>query len=194
MKNLTYATVIGAAVLGAGEKAKADIITWHYEDDFSTTKAESDSYDHSTFWAELAVEHPPSSLYYPTIAYPPEMLAFAGDAFLEYAFPFDTVLTQIDSGTFGIDVAGHLLYQFSQDEVNWTNPSPLVDGFNEFPLLPSNNPFVYIRLYGTDVAIDNLSVTVRGPGIPEPSTMSLLGLGGGIVLFNLFKRRYRSDK
>lgn len=196
IKVAAVSAMIVLALALAPIDAKADIITWQYEDDFSTNKAESDSYDHTPFYP-IESFHPLPALCYDNDL---EMLAFEGDnqvpAFLAYAFPLDNILTQVDSGTFELDVLfsdaspylTYLSYQLSEDGIDWAEAVALVEGHNQFSLLPSDNPSTYIKLYGNDVSIDNLSVTVEGPEIPEPSTLSLLGFGLTGLLFSRYKQ------
>lgn len=196
MKKAIMICVVVALVLPSvgGTGANATTIDWHYEDDFSTTKAESDSYSHSIFWPEMAYPPPEPYLYYTSATSPPGMLAFADyygePAFLAYAFPLDNVLTRVDSGIFEVYVLLYdiiygspiHIYELSDDGVNWTEPSPLLEGHNQVPLLASNNPSTYIRLTSNCAKIDGLLVTVTGPEIPEPATLSLLALGGLALL------------
>jgi len=198
LKGLACVGIVGLALAGGVKEAKADIITWQYKDDFSTIKAESDSYEHSTFWPEMALPPPDPYLYYSRTTPPAEMLVFnhgvSEDAFLAYSFPLDNILTQVDSGTFGLDVllpedSSYLLYKLSEDGVNWINASQLVKGHNTLSLLPSDNSNTYIKLYANYAKIDNLSVTVRGPEIPEPSTLALLGIGLTGLLYLKHKQK-----
>ena len=197
---ITSIAIMSVALILAGvvRQTHADIITWHYEDDFSTEKAKNDSYDHSGFWPEVALPPPHPYLYYTEVITPADMLGFAGYytevAFLEYCFPLDSVLTRVDSGIFELDVIlgedlCYLLYQLSVDGVGWTETIQLVEGYNQISLLPSNNPYTYIRLSANAARIDNLSVSVVGPEIPEPSTMALLCAG---MIGIIFKKRERT--
>jgi len=173
LKSVVCAGVITLSLAGGVREANAATITWHYEDDFSTAKAMSDSYDHTPFY-NIYTYHPlPALCYWPER----EILVFEGahfpkePAFLAYAFPFSDILAQVNSGTFELDVyfsdespfPTYLSYQLSENGVDWTNPLPLVEGHNQIPLLTSNNGSTYIRLCGSGVSIDNLSVTVCGP-------------------------------
>jgi hypothetical protein len=178
-KKLVYGAIVALSLLTTGViEVSADIITWHYEDDFSTTKAETDTYDH-TFFFPIMSYHP-----LPALCYWPEkgILVFQGrhfpedePAFLPYAFPLDNVLTRVDCGVFELAVSfssespfpTYLSYQLSENGVDWTEPSALVEGHNIFCLLPSGSGTTYIKLFGGGVSIDNLSVTICGPKTPD---------------------------
>jgi hypothetical protein len=178
-------------------EAKAAVITWNFEDDFSTEKATILSYDHSIFWPEMALPPPEPYLYYTNFSFPQGMLAFAGysyeeeGAYLAYAFPLFNIMTRIDSGTVELDILSAdfdeanppLSYVLSEEGINWAEPVPLVEGHNQISLLPSDYQHTYVKFIGTGVAIDNLFVTVSGPEIPEPASLFLLGIGFiGLIL------------
>ena len=165
-------------------QAKADIVNWNYEDDFSTEKVMSDSYDHSVF-TSIYNSYAPALCLHPEDEY----LLFRGageSAFLVYAFPLENIITQVDSAVFDIEVffasggtyTPYLDYQLSNNGVDWSETSSLTEGYNQISLLPSDNPRTYIKLLGDNAWIDNLSVTVSGPEIPEPATLFLFALGG----------------
>jgi len=170
LKKLICAGVITLSLAAGVREAKAATITWHYEDDFSTAKAMSDSYDHTIFVAM-------PEYYRPALCYWQQMLWFEGlgePVFLAYAFPFSDMLAQVNCGTFELDVGfyespfpTYLSYQLSENGVDWTEASALVEGHNQISLLPSNNPSIYIKLFGDRIYIDNLSVTICGPKNPD---------------------------
>jgi len=70
---ISVAVILALALAPIG--ARADIITWQYEDDFSTNKAESDSYDHTPFYP-IQSFHPLPALCYDNDL---ETLVFEGD-------------------------------------------------------------------------------------------------------------------
>jgi len=180
---------------------RAEILTWNYEDDFSnysTDRIKYDSYYHSRV-VYVGGNRPPlpvSFLVYTNDTDPAEMLLFDGyegeygsrDAFLAYSFPLDSILDEVDSGTFEVDVtygtaSPYISYELSEGGIEWTEPVALVEGHNQVSLLPSTDPYTYIKLTGGGVFIDNLSVTVSGPEIPEPATICLVAAGfAGIIL------------
>jgi len=196
LKKLVCAGIAILAIAGCANEARADIVTWYYEDDFSTRKAEGDSYSHSLFRSEvLNVPPMPEPELQPNLYYafyhnrwydhPLNVLLFKGasdgnePAFLAYAFPLDSQLVRVDSGTvvfrtpmscppcLDLRPSG-LSYELSEDGINWTNPSELFEGPAQISLLPSNNSFTYIRFSGREAMLESLSVTVTGPEIPEP--------------------------
>ena len=174
---------------------RAEIITWDYEDDFSTEKIRYDSYYHSRV-STLDGQIPPLPLpflCYTNVTDPEWALLFARweneDAFLAYRFPLDNILEQVDSGTFEVDViygtiSPYISYELSEGGIEWTEPVELIEGHNQISLLPSTDPFTYIKLTGGDVFIDNLSVTVSGPEIPEPATICLVAAGLVGIIFS----------
>jgi hypothetical protein len=194
--------MLAAVLFVTSSLVRAEIITWDYEDDFSTEKIRYDSYHHSRA-SSLDGEIPPLPL--PFLLYtndnfdPAWALLFARwedeygiqDAFLAYNFPLDNILDEVDSGTFEVDViystlpmaSPYISCQLSEGGIEWTEPVALVEGHNQISLLSSTDPFTYIKLTGRSVFIDNLSVTVSGPEIPEPATICLVAAGlAGIIL------------
>ena len=195
--------MLAAVLFVTSPFVRAEILTWDYEDDFSnynTDRIRYDSYYHSRV---TSVDDPRPPLHVSFLVYthdtdPTGTLLFerwedvygneSRDAFLAYHFPFDSILERVDSGTFEIDViygtvSPYISYQLSEGGIEWTEPVALVEGHNQVSLLPTTDPFTYIKLTGDGVFIDNLSVTVSGPEIPEPATICLVGAGlAGIIL------------
>ncbi len=195
VKKLVYGAIVGLSLLTTGViGVRADIITWHYQDDFNdldTTKAENDSYSHSLFRAEEPNVPPmpepelQANLYYAFYHnrwydHPLNVLLFKGGsdgnepAFLAYAFPLDSQLVRVDSGTvvfrtpmscpacLALRRSG-LSYEVSEDGINWTNPKEVPEGRAQVSLLPSGSFSTYIRFSGQEAMLENLSVTVSGP-------------------------------
>jgi hypothetical protein len=195
--------MLAAVLFVTSPFVRAEILTWNYEDDFSnynTDKIRYDSYYHSRV-VSVGGERPSlpvSFLVYTNDTDPAGMLFFerwediygseSRDAFLAYNFPLDNILDEVDSGTFEVDVtygtaSPYISYQLSEGGIEWTEPVALIEGHNQFSLLPSTDPYTYIKLTGGGVFIDNLSVTVSGPEIPEPATICLVAAGlAGIIL------------
>ncbi|MGD2094387.1 MAG: right-handed parallel beta-helix repeat-containing protein [Phycisphaerales bacterium] len=171
--NAAFLAII--AVCLAPNIAKAD---WSYEyrDNFSTNKAEEDSYLHSVIWPQGAFPPQEPYLYYLDTESQHEL--GLGDrhgepASLGYCFPLDSTqpLSAV-SGNLQIDVrfpystdlesslSGYLLYQSSSDGVNWSTPQELMSGNNNIPIETVRGTF-YINFFGTEVIIDNLVVRMN---------------------------------
>lgn len=170
------------------EETEVNIIIWQYEDDFNLIdkKAEKDSYSHTTF-CPIVSYCAPALCYWPEFEILEIRPSNFEPAFLAYRFPLDNILTGVVSGTCELDVlplvGGYCpLYQLSDNGVDWTSASSLVGGHNTIPLSPSDNPFIYLRLFGYDYAyIDNLSVIVAGPEIQGLKTLEADLNNDGIV-------------
>lgn len=126
---------------------------YEYKDDFSTHKAEKDSYDHSIFWPELAFPPPEPYLFYTHVIKPPGVLAFADyygkPAHLTYCFPVKSEdgpweihkTTELGQayGTMDLDVYdighGYASYSLSGNGVHWTLPMPLEFGHQKIRLI-----------------------------------------------------------
>ena len=169
------ATVLaaGALCLAPGQ-VRADW-TYEYQDDFSTDKAQTDSYIHSIFWPQGA--YPPSETYlYHQDTGPLRELGF-GDyhgepAYLGYCFPVGQDLPRIAvTGSLHIDVrfpydsevpsslSGYLRYSFSADGINWSSPQKLDPGSHDISI-DSMRGTCYVIFFGTEVLIDNLGVNL----------------------------------
>lgn len=171
-----------AAVCLAPGQVRADW-SYEYQDDFSTGKAEADSYIHSIFWPQGA--YPPDEAYlYRSDSGSKRELGF-GDyhgeaAYLGYRFPIGwTMPGKAVSGSLHIDVrlpygsevsSGYLRYSFSPDGVNWSSPQKLDPGSHDISV-ESVRGVCYVIFFGTEVLIDNLAVslyaspaTIRVPG------------------------------
>ena len=157
--------------------------TYDYHDDFSTHRAEHDSYDHSVFWPEEAFPPAEPYLYYAsTQGSPPPALmfmAFSGrPAHLTYCFPIaptGNVLREV-SGTMEFDLQfrvtadavtnirphGYMSYSLSPDGYVWTIPIPMRPGHQSIPI-SSLQGTCYVALSGHDAWIDNLQVYLTSP-------------------------------
>jgi hypothetical protein len=167
------AVLAGLAVCVAPSRARA-AWSYHYQENFSTDKAQTDNYFHSVFWPQGA--YPPSQpyLYYRGEGSQRE-LGF-GDyhdepASLAYRFPplSQAVPHRIVSGSLRVSVSlpystdipasGYLRYTVSADAVNWSTPRELSPGPSPHDIrLESVQGTCYIRFFGTGVLIDDLSV------------------------------------
>jgi len=160
--------------------------TYQYFDDFSTDKAETDSYTHSIFWPKDAFPPPEPYLYYVHLA-GDRALAFADyqgqPAHLGYRFPIvSTHVHRRVAGILGLNVRfpnnahisqsppGYLLYSLSSDGHTWSTPEQLHPGRNEI-LVESLQGTIYVIFLGTRVVIDDLSVHLHSP----PATIHVPG-------------------
>jgi len=173
----TTATIlVGAAVCLTTSLAEADW-TYEYRDDFSSNKAEEDSYLHSVFWPQGAFPPLEPYLYYLDTREGRQRELALGDyngqpAHLGYCFPVGKVLPrtavrgnlQVDVRfRYGAEVAsslsGYLLYSLSADGVNWSTPQELQAASHDIPI-ESVRGTCYITFFGTEVLIDNLVVNL----------------------------------
>jgi len=163
---------VGAAVCLAPSLAEANW-TYEYRDDFSTNKAEVDSYFHSVFWPKGAFPPLEPYIYYHETR--PQRELALGDynsqpAHLGYCFPVGPVQPwaavrgnlQIDvrfrySDEVESSLSGYLLYSLSADGVNWSSPRELGAGSHNI-LIESVRGSCYVIFFGTEVLIDNLQV------------------------------------
>lgn len=166
----TSAVLSVAAVCLAPRRVEAEW-TYEYQENFSTDKAETDSYFHSIFWPQGA--YPPSEpyLYYLESGAQRE-LGFGDhhgvEASLSYRFPDDSSQPQravngslrVDvrkPSSAGVSASGYLLYTFSPDGINWSTNRELSPGTHDI-WMESVRGTCYIIFLGTGVLIDDLSV------------------------------------
>ena len=163
---ITAAVVVSVAVC----LVPGQVHAYEYRDDFSTNKAEEDSYLHSIFWPQGAF--PPSESYlYHSDTQQQQELGF-GDyngepAVLGYRFPVDSFQSHSAvSGYLNIDirfqdttdlVAGSLQYSLSDDGVIWSSARYLGQGSHSIPL-ESVSGVCYVKFRGTEVLFDNIEV------------------------------------
>lgn len=151
---------------------------YHYFDDFSTDKAKTDSYSHSTFWPENAFGPTEPYLLYTALAgNPAPGLAFVGyrgdPAHLTYSFPLGSahVLRAVE-GTLEFDYCsppllampelyGYLSYSLSPDGEVWTIPIPAEPGHNRIDI-GSDHGTCYVSFKGFHAVLDNLKVHLTG--------------------------------
>ena len=168
----TAAVIVGAIMCLVPAQVEADW-TYDYRDDFSTNKAERDSYLHSMFWPEGAFPPPQPYLYLLDSGLRQEL--GLGDhhgksAYLGYSFPIGaTQSRRAVSGSLQIDVrfrydadmtsslSGYLGYSVSADGVNWSGSRELPPGSRNIPI-QSVRGTCHIVFFGTEVLIDNLQV------------------------------------
>ena len=169
------------AVFLAPVPAQAEY-TYDYSDDFTTDKAQTDSYIHSIFWPEGA--YPPAEAYlYQQNGGTQTQLGFASNivngepAYIGYCFPSQDALSGREVfGSLHVTVRlpygseaaspGYLYYRLSSDGINWENPEPLGPGLNDIPL-KSVRGACYVIFFGTEVLIDNLNVSL----LASPATI-----------------------
>jgi len=176
----------GGAICLTPGRAQADwTYKYKYEDDFSTDKAERDSYYsyfHSIFWPQGAFPPRQAYLYFRDTG-DKHKLGFeeynddpAYLAYLGYRFPVsgEKSLGAIEGNLhidvnlpYGSDVAsslsGYLLYRFSADGVNWSAAQELEPGRSHDIPIESVRGSCYIIFSGTGVLIDNLEVNLSSP-------------------------------
>ena len=172
---ITVAIVVSVAVCLVPGQVHA--WTYTYRDDFSTTKAEQDSYLHSIFWPQGAFPPEESYLYHSDTE-----LGF-GDyngeaAVLGYYFPVGSAQSHSAvSGSLNIEirfqdttdlVSGSFQYSLSDDGVNWESARQLGQGSHNIPL-ESVSGVCYVRFRGTEVLIDNLEVFLNS----SPATIKV---------------------
>ena len=178
---ITAAIVVSVAVCLV--PAQVHAWTYDYRDDFSTNKAEQDSYLHSIYWPQGAFPPSESYLYHSDTQQQRELGFgdFNGEAaVLGYRFPVgsDKSPTAV-SGYLNIDVrfqdttdlvSGSLEYSLSEDGVIWGSARQLGSGNHNISLESVSGAF-YIRFRGTEVLIDNLEVFLSS----SPATIKVPG-------------------
>lgn len=172
--SFAWVLVICSMVCLLASQVSADS-TYEYHDNFDTEKAETDSYDHSVFWPEMAF--PPCR---PYLCYsdaqgdPPRGLIFMDcqgvPAHLRYRFPVPVGLADTNrdvSGRLRFDLqfpfekirSGYLEYSLSPDGHNWTNPVSLSPGHHDIAIasLPAA---CHVAFFGAKALIDNLHINL----------------------------------
>lgn len=158
---------------------------YEYQDDFSTTRLNTDSYSHSIVWPELAF--PPAEPYLTFTRFTPQppALIFQGDegrpAHLNYCFPVGVSGPGRLLGTMEFDILpppfaaprespGGLSYSVSGDGQVWTIPTVVLEGHHKISIGTTQGT-CYISFTGTLGGLDNLNIKLRGEGtilrVPE---------------------------
>lgn len=149
--------------------------TYQYSDDFSSDKAENESYLHSMFWPDEVNPLARPYLYYTTTT-GSRGLAFAeykGQlAELGYNFPIgEPQARRMVKGTLQIDVSfaagtfswpGQLFYSVSTDGAAWSPRAVLAAGRNEVQI-SSPEGMCYVLFSGNEVVVDNLRISLFSP-------------------------------
>lgn len=145
--------------------------TYQYQDDFSTDKAESESYFHSIFWPQGAFPPRQAYLYFRDTGQQRE-LGF-GDynddpAYLGYRFPVgseksrDSVYGEILIDVQLLESSGYLFCSLYADGVNLLSTQELEPGGNRIQIESVRGSF-YVIFSGAGVLIDNLEVNLYSP-------------------------------
>jgi hypothetical protein len=171
---ITVAILIGVAVCLSPCRVLADW-SYEYQDDFSDSKAEEDSYLHSIIWPQGAFPPMKPYLYYMDNLASGQRELGLGDyhgqpARLAYCFPLSQIQPRMAiNGYLQVDVrytydaelspslSGYLRYSLSGDGITWSALRELGQGSYNIPL-ESVRGTCYVIFYGTEVLIDNLSV------------------------------------
>lgn len=166
----TSAILSVAAVFLAPGRIKADW-SYEYQENFSTDKAETDTYYHSIFWPQGA--YPPSEPYLYYLRDGSQRELGFGDhhgepASLSYRFPVGSIQPgRAVNGSLRLNVrspysatmpaSGYLLYTYSADGTNWSSTQELSPGTHDI-WMESVRGTCYIIFFGTGVLIDDLRV------------------------------------
>lgn len=165
---LLLALLLAAPVVGADW-------TYSYTDDFSTDKAQSDAYLHSTFWASGATLLPEPCVQYLAgetgrglafMEYKEQLAQFgyrlpvgaaqtrrmiAGTITVDVSFPCNTEISQFP--------AGELFYSISPDGTAWSEKQSLGAGQNTIPIR-STEGACYVLFSGARAMIDDVRVSL----------------------------------
>lgn len=190
IKLRSFAAVLLICTIGWSLPSHASVDwTYEYTDDFDTAKAETDSYDHSIFWPEMAFPPCEPHLYYSSrFGKPARALMFMAyeeqPAHLNYCFPTEQgpeYAVRSITGTMEFDVlfpsksqvwslGSYLLYSASQDGQSWTTPASLSAGHHSMAI-NSKQGTCYVAFSGSAVLFDNLQVHLNRPSrdifVPE---------------------------
>lgn len=175
---IKFAWVSLIALMLLAPAARADW-TYGYSDDFSSDKAETDAYLHSTFWTLGANPLPEPYLKYLESGTGRELLFMAyGDrpARLGYCLPVTTTYThRIITGTLTVDVdfpcnatvsqypnPGELYCSISSDGMTWSEQQYLRAGRNTISIA-SDRGRCYVVFNGSRATIDNVQVSLATP-------------------------------
>ncbi len=197
MRNVVIS--IAAVLVMAAPAARAGW-SYSYSDDFSTQKAMADSYSHSNLWPGGIVPPPPEPyLFYTSDVVPPVnppgALGFStggGELYYSFPVPSDPGAPAQLTGSLTLNIydlgAGYAYFSKSPDGTNWILPMPLGFGQRSIPL-GSSWGTCYVVIGGYDIAIDDLQAEL----VPEPATLSLLGIGAvGLLRRKLQTRAWKN--
>jgi parallel beta helix pectate lyase-like protein/disaggregatase-related protein len=177
MNRITWAQ-FGFLWLLVGALASSTAYAYEYTDNFETTKAQTDSYAHSTFWTSGTSPLPQPYLYY-LDSDNSQAIGFLDykdqPAELGYCFPLGTAQGQRTvKGTLQIDVSfptnatisqffpGSLYYKTSNDGSAWSASMSLPTGRQTVPI-SSTGGTCYIVFSGVRAVIDDLRVSLSSP-------------------------------
>jgi hypothetical protein len=154
-----------------------------YTDDFSTSQATVDSYDHSPFdvypgyalygYLAYVSPSPPDNVlgfFRGYEACPPEPPPSPCEAHLAYCFPVGPEPGGLQSGTVQFDYSlyppgsenGHLQLFWSQDGSSWVPLlDPIPEQHNEYTIVPPTpGGHLYLQFVGLSATIDNLEISL----------------------------------
>jgi predicted outer membrane repeat protein len=177
------------AALLAGATASA-YGAYAYEDSFSTDKAQDDSLIHARFWLDRATPPAGPYLYYLESGWNRQLVLMGYQnqmAQFGYRFAPNSTTPQAVSGWLSVEVSfpstatisqvspGQLSYSVSGDGLAWSVEQPLSVGRHQIPL-DAPTGAAYVRFSGTQVAIDNLQVSLSSPTatLSVPGTYSTI--------------------
>jgi hypothetical protein len=161
---------------------------YHYADDFSTAKAQVDSYRHSG----ISEQPCPELSFYGSLCYLPDSLGDRCLAFscgfemecahLCYRFPVGTAGLDITDATIGFEVPaltdtwGSIDVYRSYDGTSWTLFGTMsAPGTFEYQFAPPQPcEWLYIKFYGGGIMIDDLSVTLNYNTATDASTWGMI--------------------
>ena len=154
-----------------------NFVTYSYFDDFSTNKAEMDSYEHSPFVDTLPDIFLSGLLKYEQYWFD-RVLGFhsgfmaGADAYLNYRFHVGNSEEMIISGRIELDVfsdlfPGHINIFISDNGVTWTLVGSITQSGHYSYLVSLAGSTLYLSLSGGGVSIDNLYIELETQPVCE---------------------------